>query len=97
MLNIIKGFIHLVSALLIFVSMKTQLDFWLILIFGGSMLLFGLYSASERKVFTSAIQLLGSLTLSLQLIQQGHPLLSVPIGSLLLLISITTILPTLLE
>ncbi len=97
MYKIGNGFIEFVASILIFVSMKIHLDFWLAASFGIALALFGIYSGTQKRIVTTAVELVSGSVLLLHIINVGHPIVSIPAGVLLFILSITKILPGLLE
>jgi len=97
MLTLIKGFVEFVSALLVLISVKIQLVSWLAGTFGVAVLIVAVYFASKKKI-RAVIQAGTGAILLLTVFQVTTPgYISIPVGFLMFVISISTILPTLVE
>ena len=97
MFNLIKGFVEFVSALLILISVKIALASWLAGTFGVAILIVTAYFASQKKI-RAIIQGATGAILLLTVFQVTTPVyISIPVGFLMFVISISSILPTLIE
>ena len=97
MLSLIKGFVEFVAALLVIISVKIQLTSWLSLTFGIAVLIVAVYFVSQRQL-RSIIHAGAGAILLLTLFQITAPAyIAIPVGLILFVISISTILPVLLE
>ena len=97
MLTLVKGLIQLVSAIVVVVSIKVEISFWLALSLGVLVLAIGAYSAIQKKL-RAIIEIGAGTFLLIPLLKVAVPVfLSLPFGILLFIESIAILVPLILE
>lgn len=98
MFSTIKNFIEFAAGIVMLISIKSPIDFWLLAICGSVVLLAGFYRFVEsQRIFIGGVEIAASMLLFLQAFRAGHPALSIFFGIALFMISVPSIAGLLMQ
>ena len=97
MFTITKGLVELAASVVILLSIKIQISFWLAATLGIIVLIIGIYSAIMKKL-RAIVEIAGAIVLLLPLIPvQLHPAILLPVGILFFIVALSIIVPIFME